>query len=247
MASPTLWTLAILLVNTAAYVNISPCSPIPGPFQLSRKAVIPPETLLAISNDTRGLFREIQRAPCLHVEYDGLSPDLANRIAIYGTCNFERMFHFSTVYHPVYNCWQSRLATWEGKHCEVDSILGEDISFRHLMRFTTLQKLSNRLTIDFEDLDDGVAGSDQLGSTECSCNVTKDMVNFWHRKCRRQKADKSWSLEPGLVVQWFSIALGMYLLGWAVMCSVVPSIPSVHRIRLERQRKRKIKPFLTEP
>lgn len=236
-----LWTLTILLTVSSGELieqTIRPCSPIPQSFQLVRKAVIAPKQYQAISNDTRNLLHQILHNPCLHVEYDGLKLDLASQITIYGTCNsYDRMFRFRTVYVPSYNCWQSRLTVMEAPICETN-ILAEDYRFLH----SGIMEKSRPVNIELTQLVEGDTGADSLGR-RCACNVSRDMVGFWRAKCPDddgRETDKSWMVQPRIIVEWFLMMIGMYLLGWVLMYMAAPRLPKVDGIRgRKRQRRRK--------
>lgn len=212
-----LWKLSILLTAAEALNIIQSCDPTPKPVQLARRAVITSEA--AIPNNSRNIGYQIQRAPCLQLEYVGLSLGAASRIVIYGTCNYERMFRFSTVFVPAHNCWQSWMATWQGENCETGNFTN-DCSFGHRGDSTFNEHFSS-LFVDL--LDEAVTSSDHLGR-ECDCSASRSMADFWRGKCwdGGKILESNWELEPKSVVQFTLMIVGMYLLGWGVVRFVTP-------------------------
>lgn len=210
------WTLFFLLVATAenpvGQMMIQPCPATLKPTQLTRRAVVTPEQLPRVSNDSRNLMHQIVRGPCLQLEHSGQDVGSDSPVNIYGTCDYERMFRYTSVHVGEYNCWQSRMAIWEPGSCEVDNGLVDDYQMATWGRYIWEESSSLHF-----DTDEGLRSMDYLGR-ECMCNSSRDMVAFWREKCPHgRQISNGWKLQARIVVKLMVMLLGMYLLGWVVV------------------------------
>lgn len=219
MAFRFCWTLAFFLVASTEQsdgLTIQPCPPILKPIQLFRRGVITPEMQLRISNDSRNLIHQIFRGPCLQLEYADQHSKDSSPVAIYGTCNYERMFRYTRVHVAEYDCWQLRMAIWEAGNCAADRLTDD---FHSVAEGARIEEMFSGVHIT---LDEGVNGTDRLGR-ECVCNTSGHMAAFWRQKCPDGNLPAgSWQMDPRKVVELVVMLLGIFLLGWIVAHLVVP-------------------------
>lgn len=212
----------LLSMAIAAAQIIKPCPIEPGPNKEIWWASISDKIQAFNRNNSQTLFYEIERGPCLELQYYGASLSSSSRLTIYGTCNYERMFRFTgQVYKG--HCWLLEVSVWSkaAMSCHTLGITGS-----YWLNLPILMETDSRTEMHM-CLANEADCMEKANSVGCLCDGSETkMADFWRgRDCQQtqqqqQKKASKWITDPGTISGLVLFVLasglaGLALLRWA--------------------------------
>lgn len=176
------------------------------------------------------LLYQMQRNPCLELQYQGGQLAGATHFRLYGTCNFQRMFRFTARLSRKYACWRLDMAVWNRTAARYDHrrSLTElyELRFGYLRESAVvLQKIGNssrHVIIGRRDVEQ--LNGDELRMRFRAFELDINGTNIPSCQCSNRSLIEAWSARRGddqdrmgyrhFVIELAAVVTGLVALGF---------------------------------